>query len=344
MFGIDLVYLIAAFAGGIGAAAIGGLNNFIIMGVAALVGPAVDMAIVAAGGKPNGNYSNWVAWGPFLGPHISFGGAPAAAVYAYSKGKLDFGRNIGAGLMGLDAPDVLLVGGVFGALGYIIERLIAVPLGLGAWTNTVAITVIISALIARVVFGKTGIFGKVRPGDNRWLPSDVANWLPWQSHPNQLVLIGIGVGLPAAWIVAQAPADQASQLTTVVFGFVTLALVFLAVGVKISVSHHIALAACQAITVFGGDIWWGLGFGIAAAFIAEIGACLLLNHGDNHIDPPAFALFIMFTVGAILQKTGLMAQHGMMGIIFTVVVTAVFYGLMTWLRGRPVAAPAPART
>jgi hypothetical protein len=340
MWGFDLIYLLAAFAGGIGGAAIGGLNNFIIMGVAALVGPAVDLGIVAATGKTVGlgNYSNWVAWGPFLGPHITFTGAAAAAVYAYSRGKLDFGRNIGAPLMGLNSPDVLLVGGIFGALGYICEWLIRGPLGLGGWIHSIASTVVIVALIARVVFGKTGIFGKVTPGANRWSGNP---WLPWQTAPMQLLMIGIGVGLPAAWIVAQAPPAQATQLATVVFGFVTLALVWLSMGQKVSVSHHTALCAAWGVVLWGGDVWWGLFFGILATFLAEIGACLFVCWGDNHVDPPAFGIVCCYTIGMILKAAGLTTQHGIVPIVGTVVVAAAFYALMVFLQGqKPAAAPA----
>ena len=64
-------------------------------------------------------FLNATAWGPLFGPHIAFAGGVAAAAYAAKTGKLKSGgKDIVASLMGLNAPDVLLVGGVFGSLGY----------------------------------------------------------------------------------------------------------------------------------------------------------------------------------------------------------------------------------
>lgn len=328
----DFIYLIVAFAGGIFGAALGGLPVFILCGVAAVVGAGINMAT----GDPT--FSNLVAWGPFLGPQVAFAGGAAAAVYAAQKGKLASGRDIASGLMGLDSPDVLLVGGLFGALGYVLQWLLNMVPNIGAapWTNTIALSIIINAFIARLVFGKTGIFGKVRAGDNRWVPSDVASWLPWQSQPLQLILIAIGAGVAAGYIALMVPTSAGLG-----FGVVVTALVFLQYGTKIPVTHHIVLSA-ELVTVATGSLWWGLTFAIIGAFMGEIYACLFLNHGDSHIDPPSAALATTFTLQSILAATGVLALSGVVPLVIAVVVAAVGYFVMSVLRSRPAAAPAVA--
>ncbi|HSO18178.1 MAG TPA: hypothetical protein VLT88_01900 [Desulfosarcina sp.] len=319
---IDITFLIASFAGGVFGAALGGLPVFILCGVAAMIGAGITMATGDA------TFSNLVAWGPFLGPQVSFAGGAAAAVYAAKKGKLASGRDIASGLMGLDAPDVLFVGGLFGALGYLLQwALNMVPnIGGSPWTNTIALSIVINAIIARLVFGKTGVFGKVRAGDNRWVPSDVAAWLPWQSRPAQLILIAIGAGLVISYITSLIPASAGLG-----FGIVVSALIFLQYGTKVPVTHHIVLSA-ELATAATGNIWWGLAFALLAAFLGEIYACLFLNHGDSHIDPPSATLATTFTIQSVLAAVGVMALGGFIPLIVAIVIGALGYVGMTALR------------
>ena len=323
----DVIWLAAAFGGGIFGAAIGALPVFVLCGIAAIVGPAVALA------TGNGAFTGDVAFGPMLGPHISFAGGVAATVYAAKIGKLPSGgKDITAGLMGLNSPDVLLVGGAFGALGYVIFWLLGkVPtIGDQPWTNTVALTVVISAIIARLLFGSTGVFGKVRAGDNRWRSSATAAWVPWMSHPNQLLVIGLGLALGISWVTMQVPATA-----TLWFGFAGASLVFLQFGTKMPVWHHIALATETAVIASGGNMWWGVAFGLGAVFLGEIFAMLFVAHGDSHIDPPACALAVSGTMIAVLTAAGAFKFTGDAVIVLAVVVAAVGYGAVTLLRQRP---------
>ena len=52
---------------------------------------------------------------------LCFAGGVAAAGYAGRKGKLASGTDILSSLNGLGEPDVLLVGGIFGVLGFLIH-------------------------------------------------------------------------------------------------------------------------------------------------------------------------------------------------------------------------------
>lgn len=322
----DILYLVVAFGGGIFGAAIGGLPTFILCGFAAMIGTG----IAAATG--NADFTNLIAFGPILGPHISFAGGAAAAVYASRNGRLANGRDIATALLGIKAPDVLLVGGIFGALGYVLWWLIGLLPMIGdvGFTNPVALSIIINALIARVVFGKTGPFGKVRTGDNRWKASDVGNWLPWQTDPLELLLVGFGFGIMVAYTTTQIPGAAA-----VWFGVAAASLILLQAGFKVPVWHHIALSAEQAIAIGGGDIWWGLAFGIFSAFLGDFYGQLFTAHGDSHIDPPSASLFTTFTLMAILKATGAFAIAGVGSFVIMLVVAGASFGLAYVMKSAP---------
>lgn len=328
----NFLFLIAAFGGGVFGAAIGGLASFIFCGFAAIVGAGIMLA------TGDGTFSGLVAWGPFLGPQIAFAGGAAAAVYAAKQGKLANGRDIATALMGLDSPDVLLVGGVFGVLGYILWWLFAQPqLGVMGLTNPIALSIVVNAIIARLLFGKTGVFGKVRKGDNRWLASDVGNWIPWQSKPLQLLVIGLGLGIVATWSTLQNPAAAGLW-----FGFAAASLILLQLGFKVPVWHHIVLAAEQVVAVAGGDLGWGIAFAVLGAFLGEFYAMLFTAHGDSHIDPPSVSLFTTFTLMAILKYVGAFNITGVGSLIIAAVVAAAGYAVMAALKSKPNAAVAPA--
>ena len=324
----SILWLVAAFGGGVLGAAVGALPIFILCGAAAVVGAG----IAAATG--NATFSNLVAWGPLLGPQISFAGGAAATVYAMKRGKLANGRDIASALMGLNSPDVLLVGGLFGILGYLLWWAFAniPPIGSIGATNPIALSIVVNALIARLAFGKTGLFGKVRAGDNRWRASEVANWIPWMSKPSQLLMVGLGFGLVVSYCTVQEP-----KLAGLWFGFAALSLVFLQFGVKVPVWHHVALAAEQVIAVAGADIWWGLAFALLAVYLGEFYAMLFTAHGDNHVDPPAATLFTTFTIMAILKAVGAFNISGVGSFIIAVVVGAVGYGIMMAMKAGKVA-------
>jgi hypothetical protein len=333
----SILYLVAAFGGGIFGAAVGGLPAFILCGVAAIVGAG----IAAATG--DGTFSSIVAWGPILGPQISFAGGAAAAVYAAKKGKLPGGgRDIATALLGLNSPDILLVGGLFGVIGYLLQWLFAnLPMiGDMGFTNPIALSIVVNAIIARLVFGKTGVFGKVRAGDNRWRVSDVASWLPWLDSPLTLLTVGLGFGIMVSWSSVQLPAAAGLW-----FGIATVTLFFLQFGVKVPVWHHIALAAEQVIVFAGADIWWGVAFALLATYLGDFYGQLFTAHGDSHIDPPSATLFTTFTIMAVLKYVGAFAITGVGSLIIALAVGAIGFGIMTALKSSPnkgeVVAPKP---
>lgn len=314
--------LLVSFAGGIFGAAIGALPVWILCGLAVLIGAAVNAATGDAW------FTGAVAWGFFIGPHTAFAGGAAAAAYAAKQKELSSGRDILTPLIGLNNPIVLLVGGIFGAIGYILFWLIRqvpdyndIP-----WTNAIALAVILNMFIARLILGKTGLFGKNAKGTNRWIASESACWLPYQSKPMQVLLVGIAVSIPSAYL-----ADLMPGSVGITFGFVAFLLIFMQFGFKVPVTHHIALAS-SVLTVATGNPAWGVAFGIFSAYVGEISAGAFLCHGDTHIDPPTMALTICFTLHPLLAQLNIFDLQGNLVWGVTAAIALSGYFLLTILK------------
>lgn len=304
----EIVLLIAAIGGGLFGAAIGGLPAFIFTGFAVIAG--VSAAIAGS----DYDFITNVAFGPVFGPHISFAGGVAAAAYARRAGILDNGKDILTGLTGLANPTVLAVGGLFGGLGYVIVSLLT-PL-IGSYTDAVALTVVISAVIVRLVFGRSGIFGDLDAQDvrdrGRLVPGGDQVWIPYQQGWLMTGVLGAGVGAISAFMfvsIYEVSPDLAPAGTVLGFGIAAASLIFLQFGGSIPVTHHMALpaavAASVSIVAFGstGALIVGIIGGVLGAVVGELSSRLLLIHGDTHIDPPANAIWIVtsvFLIGALI--------------------------------------------
>jgi len=181
----DVLSLLLAAGGGFFAAAIGGLHAFIFTGFLALAGHA----IMFAGGSSD--FLGFAAFGPLFGPHIAFAAGVAAVAYAARTSNEVGGKDIGVPLIALERPDVLLVGAGFGMLGYIIQFGISKIPGFGSLTDSIALTVIISAFIVRLAFGRSSIFGNLPDGAGwgRFAPRDDAAWVRWHEKfvPNTVL-------------------------------------------------------------------------------------------------------------------------------------------------------------
>ncbi|MCC6537581.1 MAG: permease, partial [Bryobacterales bacterium] len=199
------------------------------------------------------------------------------------------GRDLGRGLAGVNRPDVLIVGGVFGVIGFIIQALIAAT-PVGPMTDSVALTVFLSAVIARLAYGKTGLLGdRTQPGE----------WLAFQRDWPQVVALGAVLGLASSYLLKIIGADKGGDVAG--FGFAATGLLFLHTGTTVPVWHHIALPAAIGFTAFGGNLYAGMGAGVAGAVLGELYARLFLNHGDTHIDPPAAAIATMTVLLKLLS-------------------------------------------
>jgi hypothetical protein len=205
---IDPFWLVAAAAGGFFGAAIGALQSFVLCGFAVLLGA------VGLFGSAGAGFLGFVAFGPVLGPHIAFAGGVAAAAFAHRRG-LHSGKDIVTPLIGLRRPQVLLVGAGFGMLGYLIQSALAATPWLGTHTDTVALTVVVSAIITRFAFGRTGLIGRPTPplthADAPPVPAIEGRSAVAQSGDDILEGV-VRVGGPssgsAAWVARFAPTDD----------------------------------------------------------------------------------------------------------------------------------------
>jgi hypothetical protein len=281
--------LLASFGAGMFGAAIGALPAFILMGLVILLG-----TMAAFGGSSFDVINSW-GFGPLFGPHISFAGGVAAAAFAGSRDWLDDGKDILPGLAGLDKPIVLVVGGVFGAIGYLINVVLAGFIG--DYTDTIALTVVLSAMIARLIFGETGLVS----GDTdakesgRFTPSGDAVWVGYQQDWIQIITISIGASIISAWMALAIEPIVPGAANFVGFGLSAFSLIFFQFGGEIPMTHHITIIAALGATTTG-SLLFGVVMGILSGILAEISSRLFLIRGDTHIDPPANAIWVMTTV------------------------------------------------
>ena len=189
-----------------------------------------------------------MAFGPLFGPHIAFAGGVAAVAYAARTGKDVGGKDIGVPLISLERPDVLLVGAGFGMFGYVVQFGISKIPWFGALIDSVALTVILSAFVVRLAFGRASIFGNLPDGAGwgRFAPRDDAAWVRWHEKfvPNSV--LGLFAGLLAAGLsikLAEFFPVIASVANLVFFSLSAMSLLFLSLGLSFPVTHHITIIA-----------------------------------------------------------------------------------------------------
>jgi hypothetical protein len=281
----DTELLLASIGGGIFGAAMGGLPTFIFTGLAVLAGVAAS----SFGPAEAAAIIDHVAFGPFFGPHVAFSAGAAAAAYAGSRGLLESGKDVTTPLIKLGDPTVLLVGAAFGVLGHIINSLwVSIELP----TDTIALTVIISNALARILWGN-GLTGKVPKGGSLLQTTETNVWIPQQKDLPILLILGAGLGL----ISGYACIMTGNSVTA--FGIAAFSLLFSATLGAGPAWHQIAAPAGLA-AVNSGSIVLGAVFGIIGALFAELGARIFYNYGNTHIDPPAIGIVIATTLALLL--------------------------------------------
>lgn len=291
MFG--WIALAGAFGGGMFGAAIGALPAFAFAGLAVLVGVAVELS-----GAPY-DFLGQVAFGPVFGPHIAFAGGVAAAAYAARRGELDDGTDIISPLAGLATIDVLMVGGAFGAGGYLAEAALT-PL-LDGWLDIVALVVFLSGLVARLAFGRTGLLGAADEHGSRFTPHGEHVWVEYQQDWPQAAALGLGTGLFSSYLaltILETNPDATLSAITAGFGVSAATLLFLALGAEFPVTHHMSISAAY-VAVASGNLLLGVVAGVVAGLVGEVVSRVFYVRGDTHVDPPAGAIAIMSPFGLI---------------------------------------------
>jgi len=278
---MTIIAILLAIAGGVFGAAIGALPAFIFTGVVGLAGWAVALATGDA------SIVNDVVFGPFFGPHIAFAGGVAAAAFAGNKKKLlDLGNVTNIPLGSFNDISVLLVGGVFGAIGFALNYLFSSVLG---WTfDTVALTVATSGLIARFTFGSSGLLGKFQPSETE----NKRSYFPDGATFVSSIFFAAATALLASYV-----ADMTQS--GIVFCISAASLMFAQMGFGIPTTHHITAVAGTA-TLLSGNIWYGVLFGILSAIIFEISGRTVNSYADTHIDPPAVAIAASTCIAVLL--------------------------------------------
>ena len=289
---MDLFGLVAAFGGGAFAASIGALYSFIMTGIIAIAGAIASMAgaaDLAVGG---------IAFGSFFGPHVAFGGGVAAAAFAANKKKLiEGGSDIVTPLNGTGDASVLIVGGIFGVLGFLINYVYAGILKLP--TDTVAMTVATSGIIVRLVFGSTGLLGRYEGNEPRI-------WITGGKGLVYNIVLGATVGLMVGGVgvslmkQAADPALVVASFPSICFGIAAVTLILAEFGHAGPTTHHIALPSANAALLCAaktGNMWLGVAMGVVWGIITSIVGDFMGNafnsHADSHIDPPALTIFSM---------------------------------------------------
>ncbi|MDO4553973.1 MAG: hypothetical protein Q4B70_02360 [Lachnospiraceae bacterium] len=291
---MNLFALVAAFGGGVFGAAIGGLYAFVMTGFMAIAGAVAAMA----GGADLAVGS--IAFGSYFGPHIAFVGGVAAAAFAANKKKLiDGGADIVSPLNGTADASVLVVGGVFGVLGFLIQYVYGTVLGLN--TDTVAMTVATCGILCRFIFGSTGLVGKYEGSGPR-------TWITGGKGLVYNIVLGASVGLMVGGVgvslINQVGMENAALITanfpSICFGIAAVTLILAEFGLAGPTTHHIALPAANAAVLCAvkyNNLWMGVIMGVVWGIITSLVGDFMGNafnsHCDSHIDPPAMTIFSM---------------------------------------------------
>ncbi|WP_275882769.1 hypothetical protein [Halorhabdus sp. BNX81] len=336
-----LVLLIAALAGGAFGAALGALPAFVFTGFVVFLGEGLAILegnlgdLSAIEGDIATGVTGTIGFGMVTGPHVAFAGGVAATAYAGKKypdmEPDDWGYHFGKDILYAfgTKPDILAVGAIFGALGMVITQ---VGGGLGIPTDNIALSVVATAVLARVAFGYP-LIGRVagtsvldmspfeRGEDRPAAEGDSARpatepWLPHQYEWAGVTAIGLVGGIVGGYIWLETG--------SVFMGYAisAMSLLFLNLGVeKIPVTHHITLigsvGAVLAMATLDSEpvvLLVAGGFGILAALLAEATQRVLYAHSGTHVDPPAMAITIVMTLVGILYLAGLLPNAGYLGL------------------------------
>ncbi len=270
---MSIEILLASFGAGVLGAMIGGLPVFIMTGFIVIAGLSGGLLAGATGWS----LIDAVGFGVFLGPHTTFAAGVAAAIFAKKKGYLETG-DITVPLIKFKDSSILIVGGIFGVLGYIMNYAfvsIALP------TDTVALTVVLTAMIARVLFSDKGLAPSLKTGNR--------NYIPRGENLKISILMGIAIGSASAY--------YAVNTGDVVLGWSlsAIGLIFVQMGSGGMAFHHIAIVSAVA-GVATGNVYIGILFGVLASLLADVLGAFFNVDADSHIDPPALAIFILTTV------------------------------------------------
>lgn len=184
---------------------------------------------------------------------------------------------------------VIIAGGIFGIIGYLINHLYANIIGLQ--TDTVAMTVATSGILARLILGKTGLIGKYTGTDSR----------AFVSKGNELIynivlglIVGVVISYTGAILIESGVPVEAVKTSypSLCFAISAITLIFAQFGTGVPTTHHITLPAANAFVLSGNPIV-GIIVAILCSLLGDFFTKTFNSYCDSHIDPPACTIFIM---------------------------------------------------
>lgn len=268
---MNLDVLLAAFGAGVFAAMIGALPVFIMTGFVVIAGLSGGLLAGADGWS----IIDQIGFGIFLGPHITFAGAAAAAAYAKKKGFMETG-DITVPLIKFNNAGILFVGGLFGVLAYILNYLFLEVIALP--TDTVALTVLTLGVIARIAFGEKGMMPNSKTKN--------FNYIPKGEDLKVTALLSASIGMVSAYYAVQ------TGDTVLAWSLSAIGLIFVQMGSGGFAFHHIGIVSATA-GVASGNIYIGMLFGLLAGLLGYVITKMFNENGDTHIDPPATTIAIL---------------------------------------------------
>lgn len=218
----QLLPFILAFFGGVFGTAIGGASAFILFGLMAMIG----IATLVTTGDPT--FLEGVALNPVFAPFATFIGAFAAAAYTAKlsrEGKLQnadgseaepfAGGNIFAPLLPFKNISILLVGGVFGVIGFVLLVLLDDIIGLPA--DNIGVAVLLGGILVRLVFGD----------------GDFQSQLPPKVQKRHMITQNLGFNVLWAFSLSVLMATVIGVIQQPLFGFAlgAFSLIFIAAGI-----------------------------------------------------------------------------------------------------------------
>lgn len=280
---MDIMLILAAFGGGVFGSLIGGTTAFIFTGFTGIVGIAVLL------GTGDSTFLDTVAFGPFFGPHVAFVGGVAAAAYSGRK-KVSLGSSEEA-MLYVDGPDtitpifrvkdpvVLLVGGVFGIGGLLVNQLI---IGTGLAADTIAMSVVTMGIVVRLLIGGQGLFGKYPSGEKKY------------GFGGKSIVYVLLYGFALAAVVSYAVITIG--VNSIGFTVSAISLIFLYTSANnFPVTHHISMVAGFA-ALASGSVVVGALFGAGAALLGEYVNRATNTYVNTHLDMPA----IVISIGSLI--------------------------------------------
>lgn len=295
-----MISLLAAFSSGVIGAALGGVLSIILTALAALAGIGANIA------GAHYNIVDQIAFGMFLGPHVSFGPACCAAAYAAKRGYLSHSHDVTTPLASLHKADVLLTGGGFAVAGWLLNMLLQISFA--NKIDTIAVSVLMISLAAKRIFGGS-LIGKPEEGKSRFGKNSRC-WLPWQNRFQgwYLWVLGSFGGLISGYItwqmceIGKMTGNEALIAASVlpVWGFALIAFFFLAMEKQIPIINHIGICAGYAARMVflcngsrGDALLWAIAFGVLSGYAGDFLAQVFDVNGPGYVDPPSIVVALL---------------------------------------------------